>query len=493
MTIEKHVILFQRMLIILVLALFALLIKRNNPDSDAYFLAATGRYILENRQIPLINPFCFHDGLRIIIQQWIPAIINYWIFVTFGEEGTVWYALIFFYFQMFLCYRYASFFSENRSARWVSMLISGVFLMFFANSRPTSISFCMIMLELFVLECYRRSPIGNRRLCWLPIISLIEVNCHAALWPALFIMMLPYVFFEKVPKKARWRTDMSNWFQAKKKYLIAMLAMFLSGFLNPNGIRGMLYLAYSYGEIGNQISELQSPRFLSFWGIIITLCIMVFAWYLAENKNHLDMKIVYMAAGTLLLAMMHLRNFWYLTFGMMPILLSGISEVVSEKGSVLFSKKGYICAEILTILIAGTGFSLAWSNTEMTMADSETTPILAADYLDGLDQFEITLFTGFNNGAYMEWRGYQVYIDARPELYEKKINGVEDLYEEFLSTRRNGMDYQFFLEKYGFTHLIVGETETFYTYLECSEDYIKVIEGKGYGLFERIGWSDERS
>ena len=66
---------------------FIKIIKEINPDPDMYFLAATGRYIVENRVVPIINPFTIHDGLKIIVQQWIIDIVNYLIYDHFGNIG----------------------------------------------------------------------------------------------------------------------------------------------------------------------------------------------------------------------------------------------------------------------------------------------------------------------------------------------------------------------------------------------------------------------
>ena len=51
----------------LVFSAILLVMKEFTPDSDAWFLAATGRYIVENQQVPVINPFTIHEGYSIIV------------------------------------------------------------------------------------------------------------------------------------------------------------------------------------------------------------------------------------------------------------------------------------------------------------------------------------------------------------------------------------------------------------------------------------------
>ena len=54
-----------------------------------------------------------------------------------------------------------------------------------------------------------------------------------------------------------------------------------------------------------------------------------------------------------------------------------------------------------------------------------------ADYLDENASHDIKLFTGYNDGAYMEYRGYKCYIDPRAEVFLKNNNHVEDIINEY--------------------------------------------------------------
>lgn len=485
---EKHAIFFTKLMIIAILLLLVCLVKGNNPDPDSYFLAATGRYIVQNKTVPKINPFCIHEEFGIIIQQWVPAILNYVLFESFGEWGLVWYAIVALYIQIVLFYVYISIFTKSWHSRWICSLLGGFLLAIFATSRPTSISFCIILLELIILEKVARGEKQKRTLWWLVPISIAEINFHAALWPGLFIMMLPYIFFEKMPKGwriAEIKEFFFEWYEEKREYLKVIPCMIVTALLNPNGIRGILYLIYSYGNLTDQISELQSPTMYSVFGIVIILCVCLVCVYICKLREKKDMKTVYMALGCLLLAMMHLRNLWYLLIGIGPIAAEWIPSVVKESDTPFLSKKRYVLAELILIAAAAMAIHYEWTTTEIDIKDRQMAPVFAADYLDSLDSSQIVLYTEFNNGAYMEWRGYRVYIDARPELYEKKINGKEDIFEEYMTIRGNELDYKEFLEKYHFTHMIVSDREALYTYLTLSPEYQIVVEGTGYHLFER--------
>ena len=97
------------------------------------------------------------------------------------------------------------------------------------------------------------------------------------------------------------------------------------------------------------------------------------------------------------------------------------------------------------------------------------------------------IFNSLVNGGYLEWRGYKTYIDQRPELYCKEINGKADIYNEYLDVKNGRIDFQKFLDKYGFNYLIVLNYEDgFQTFLECSDGYEVVVEADQYKVFKKI-------
>ena len=109
--------------------------------------------------------------------------------------------------------------------------------------------------------------------------------------------------------------------------------------------------------------------------------------------------------------------------------------------------------------------------------------------MEAKDKNKIVLYTDFNDGAFFEWYGYKVYLDARPELFAKKINGQKDVMQESLDLMDGKLDCDKFIDDYGFTHVIVigGESNPLYSCLTAREDFELVVSGEGYRFFERIG------
>lgn len=249
----------------------------------------------------------------------------------------------------------------------------------------------------------------------------------------------------------------------------------------------MFYLFLSYGNTYGGIMELQPPEFLSINGVIIIAGILALAFYLAKHKKGVDWTRVYMAAGTLLMACMHLRNMWFTILGILPIFIFSLESWIPSKYKIYHTKKEYHILQAVYSLLICFLFICMWPVFQYKTEDSVLTPVEAVEYLDenGYTPENVVLFTEFNNGAFMEWNGYKTYIDARPELYQHEINGKYDLYDEYLALRSNQIDYDDFLEKYDFTHIIIGDSEPFNVYLEYSDDYELVVDGNGYDLYQK--------
>lgn len=482
--------------------LFLVVLTAKVPDSDSYFLAAAGRFIVTNRYVPKTNPFVIHEGLAMIVQQWLVDLLNYFLMEKTGLIGIMAYTAVVFYVALIMTYRYFGEFTEKKTDRIIFTFFSGVVLIQFANTRPSILTYMVLLQMLTVLE--RSSKDGDRkRLLWLPVLSLIEINIHASFWPALFVLMLPYIFFDSIPQKGKVKAWLVSWFHRKKGLLAAATAMLLVGFMNPNGIDGMLYFFKSYGStggMGSLIQEMETPSVcsLSNFGIVIGITAIgmyVSGWIrkkdTGEPVSGYSMKAVYMAAGTIVMVMMHIRNQWFMMAGIFPLALEVLEQMerkpVAHKYR--YSVREYNALAVIYPMLLTVALAVCIPGViKGEISDKVTTPTAAVEYLEQIepDNSSLRIYTGFNNGAYLEWNGYQVYLDARPELYMSKINGKADIYTEYLTVSRVDADFEAFLRKYCFDYLVCENTENLATYLSCSEEYEEVVAGNGYKLFKRL-------
>lgn len=461
------------------------------PNSDTYFIIETGRYIVENKTVPTTNPFVIHDGFGVIIQQWLFDVLIFGVYKAGGWVGIFVYSLVMLAIASVAMYAFFGFYSKNKKLKVILLALCLAAGGSFAYARPTSISFLLCLAVVAVMEKYRRSrkwPV----LLWLPIISLATINIHAAMWPMLFVLMLPFIFPGYIPDiKTNGvgrgiASFIKDWFSKWKLVLLAITCMIAVGFINPNGLRGVEYLILSYGSASKgNISELQAPTLLSYYGIWSLLAIVLLGLYIHKNKRNVDMANFYMAAGTLVMSLLHARNLWFLFFGATPLFLILLNDFKftrrkERKVTVVSAIIGFYAVCFVVTL----GVILC-SSINLTIEDNYFSPVKAAEYLDDFKKEDIVLYTGFNNGAYMEMNGYKVYIDARPELFQKKINGKANIYEEMMRAESGQIDTIEFLDKYKFTHVIIEDGKYLDGFLSIYDGYKKVVDGEGYSVYQR--------
>lgn len=453
-------------------------ITTSNPDSDMWWMMSTGRWIVSHKTVPTENVFVIHDGYHMIVQQWIPAVLNYLMYSKFGTWGLIGLATIMFGIICVLLWKYISLFSKSLACKEIVYACSIFFLLPFLVTRPTIFTIPILLLEMIQLEKWSRDK-NWIHLCALPFLSIIEINIHASLWPMMFVFILPYL----VPSIFHGIYQFFDKLRRNISLIFVLLISVVFGCINPNGLNGMTYLLKSYGngKVMSCIQELASPSFASIWGILLIGAIVSFALYIYRYRLAIDSKNLYLLGGTLLLAILHLRSLWTVMFGIVPVLCAILPQAKWDKHIVPL-KKGCISilfGILLLICMFIKGLSLATEN-EIPMPEAE------AEYMvNQTNPDDVILYTPFSYGGYMEWAGFKVYTDARPELFQKSINEIEDLDEEIYNVQYGIADYDEFVRKYGFTHFLVENHSTFDQYLKYSGNYVILEKSEKFTIYTK--------
>lgn len=456
-------------------------------DNDGYFILASGEYIVENG-IPHTNPFHFVDGLRIVIQQWLWAVGCYLAYSTLGKAGVYMIVLALYLMVLFVAYKICKL---NQVNSCVAIIFSTLVLSVntvFLTMRPTLITVLLLLLQIYVLEKYKRDKKAPL-LLWLIPISLLEMNLHGSIWFMHFVFLLPYI----VP-------PIKNPFVAFKKrdykilpIILTMIPMGLVGFINPYGLDGILYIFQSYNDQLKSagIQELQ-PLAIDSYKTIILLVVLFVALHFVFNKKKISAESFYLLCGTTVLAFTHSRNMIYFYVGVLCFfaeLLPAIDFTKIKEFVYRHFKKFAIPVWILVVLLTVTDafcLDIVLSN---KVQDSENTPVKAVEYLNENADKDIRLYNGFNNGGYFEFNGYKVFMDPRPELYYESFNQKESVFEDWLAARKQYTkpeEFKSFLEKYDFGYLCVELDSTLNLYLQTDSDYQPVLTAEKYQLFQKI-------
>ena len=477
------------------LVMATLFIITNIPDSDTFFLIKTGEHIVENG-VPHINPFIIHKNFSIIVQQWLFDVGIFHTYNALGNFGLFLFVLIAFVCTVFMMYNFLKLFTNNTIITKFTTFMFGFLIFGYQTARPSCVSIILFITLLYCLEQYHRT----KKIKWLfllPILSLLQVNIHSSMWPLMIVFTVPY-FFPYINLSETF--SVKKWFKDNYKVLVFVFSMLLCGLINPYGVDGILYVIKSYNSANSlDIIELMPPKILSINGFVILATIILLTIWLPKlfedvfkNKinKHQDFIRLYGLLGTLLLSIFHIRNMWFLLLWLCPIVIKKIEflSIKKKKKNKIFTT--IILYTLTVLIICGIIILNNGSYSSLTNSDSRVAPMNAINYMNEYKKESIVLFAELNNGAYCEFKGYKVYMDARPELFAKIINNKEDIISEYIDLKNGNIDFDKFILKYNFTHMISSNNTLLNAHLRECNDFKLVVEGNGYCLFESITYKN---
>ena len=453
---------------------FILFVDYAKTVNDVWFLFSHGKYVLEHG-FPHTEFLTIHENLHFVMQQWGFSVILFLIYKFTGNVGVYFFIFLINFLILFFLYKLCMLLSSNN--KYFSCLIAAItdlFLeMVFIAPRPQLISILLLIITIYVLELFFK---GKSKSIWfIPLISIFLINIHAAYWPILFIVILPYLaeglFFlvKRNDKKIG-------------KLLITFFIAMLMGFINPYGLEAMTYSFYSYGieEFNILIREMhpvsfKGPSSVVVPSLIILLVIIVNLFFIIKNRKKVSIHQLLLFLGFSFMAFLNLKNFAFLIIGTIPFLVCFFKKNFKSEISVFI---------ILVFLpIFGIIFLINNDQKQYLIRDDKNSKIV--DYLDKNTNKKIKLYTDFNDGSYYEYHGYKCYIDSRAEVFIKNINRKEDIFHEYYLLFTEKIDYDNFINKYNFDYMVVNKESSLYKYLSNVDVYKIVMKSEDRYLFVR--------
>lgn len=474
----------------------AALIFPGSYDNDVWFFLATGKEIVQHG-IPYENPFAIHEGMGIVVQQWLLCVIIYGIYEATGFVGLGFYVLVLFALFILSLYCLGRLLRRASGGSEVITLLMAVAVAAtypFMTVRPHLYSMIAFVWIVFFLERYR-SASDMRWLIPLPFIVILHVNIQAAMAP----YDLAIVFCYAIPDVVRlfhrrqrlleahlWRADYRR---APLWGILVLCALAL--LVNPYTLDGALYLIHSLGSASQRqyIAEMKpfAPA-MHPYGIVALLFMFAAVGAIGvKGIKRIDMPLVLLLVINIILAFAYLRNLWLAVLFGAIYLFSATSTahirfLATVKGNAVFSAVlGVIGTGICVVSIA-----LAIPSLADKPANTANTPVAAMDYVEesGVPADNVRVFTFFNAGGYIEYRGYRVNIDPRPELWSPAITGHDkDYYLEYLDMAYGDMFFDEYISLNDLNVFIIPDEENLAAMFRNDWTFAEIPSGDGYTAF----------
>ena len=460
-------------------------------DNDSWYVLAEGRQIAENG-IYYTDTLSMHEGLNVTVQNYGFAVIFYLIFSVFGAPGLYLAMLILNFLICYLIYKICMLISDkNVNLSLLLMITTDIVLaMGFVVTRAQMVSYVIFLGLIYILELYIKTD-KTKYLWWLPVLSLLQINLHASLWWMLILVMLVYIIDSiKKPKLhlQGYRT---------KPLIIVGLVMMVFGLMNPYGINMITFILKSYGNprFNDLVVELRpfSPFKDIFSIIVYTSIMIVLCLYIFGKKKNVRFRYLLMFFGFLALGLNTVKGMSQFILAMFFPLALLCKDIRIEK--ILDAKIGRDAVMVWCGIITLASFVALCPVVVGQVRDYPSDVLVGA--LDAIendaknrdkDELKIyTVYNGYNDGGYVEYRGYKPYLDPRGEVFLEKNNGKEDILYEWADFRKGKIKISDFLEKYDFEYILTrGEEDPLYDFENENYEMIFKDEEEEVEVFRRV-------
>lgn len=407
---------------------------------DLFYLIPQGKYILNNG-IYHMDPFSIHNGLHVVVQNYMSSCLFYLIFKIFSWNGFVIYTIICNTLICYLIYKICLLISSNnKSLSIIIMVINDILLYYFLVPRPQLLSYINLLLVIYLLELYVHKN-NKKYLYFIPLISILQINMHASLWIMIFLFMLPYIV-EGIFKKYNI-----------KPILFIFLISLVCGLINPYGLENITFIFGSFHNkyMTSLIPELYKTGFNTLWGTIFLIILIINSLiYIIFVNKKVKIRYLFLYLGTMILGLSSLKGFSnYLLCSIFPFAY----YFRNKKFNIDYSIISKLCNIFIVVLIIISSLLIVLKrNVVQEYVAGNSYSFLLKHY----DKDDIRLYSIMVDGGYGMFLGVKSYLDCRAEYFIKYNNKKYDILKEYFLLQHSKININEFLDKYKFTHLLLN-------------------------------------
>jgi hypothetical protein len=403
------------------MALFAMA-TRAVVDTDLYWHLAAGRYIVETRTVPLVDPFSSTMlGKPWVDIYWLAQAAWYLIYQAAGLAGLSLLVAALVTLALFFVWKQLE---GPVFLRALIVLFAAVVSGPVWTARPHLITYLLTAVVAYLLFLYKWKQID--RLWVIPLLFILWVNTHGG-YIAGFILLAAFIAGEAISNLFHITgREIVAWRRLRKVLLISVIsgAVLL---INPQTINAILLPLKTVGlqTLQASIDEWASPNFHQLfqqpfmWMLLLTLVII--GW----SGRRLDVTDAITLTVFAYISFLARRNIGLFALVCAPI-LSRHAVALWEKsrwGQRQLSR-GQPILNLLILIVVGCAailkIMIPLSPAVQQPAVEAALPIGAADWIVQ-HRPSGTMFNGYNLGGYLLWRlwsDYPVYVDGRTDLYD---------------------------------------------------------------------------
>lgn len=384
--------------VLLVLCSFMLytVLLFSSQDNDMFHEIISGRDLLAGN----FSTASHLNNFPIIIQQWLYCIV----LAIFDKLGYFGHMLCVFI-QDVILYLVTALFIYNKTQDKKLSLISPFYMILFCgdyliNIRPQIITMILLVVELNILEYYKKNNKNVKYLIYLIFVMILGANFHQGIFLYHIMILGPYLYDESNKSYIDWKL-----FVFSPIYVLCSLC-------TPYGLNGALYIFNTFlsktYKLYN-INELAPITILCFVGVKLALVVIIATIMVYKRKS--NMFINFYTFGIFLLSLFSTRHISILYIAILFIVCSYDFTILKLD----FVKHGF------TLLFALLSIVLVYNAHDIRYTYGDV-----ANYIE--DKDAKILNTAMDLGGYLEYNGCtKIYIDSRCDAFCEEISGIPNI------------------------------------------------------------------
>lgn len=468
-------------LAIILIAIFSFVISPITLQNDTYYTIKIGEHIFQNG-IDMKDPFSWHENLPYTYPHWLYDLLTYFVYSLFSFKGICIITAILSMVLGISIFMVNKNLSRNEVISFVVTIGTMYLLKDYITARAQLVTFILFILEIYFIEKFLQTR-NKKYAIGLIIMSILIANLHAAVWPFMFVLFLPYigewlvinisdiVLYKKLQMrfnkirlkmliKKNKNQDKINKLKEhiekeelqiekikskRKEYnknpykiriiknenakwlILIMVLCALMGLLTPIGDAPYTYLSKTM--LGNTTENINEHLPITLIQNEEILCVLtIFLAILIFTNTKIKLSDLFMLGGLTFLMLSSKRQSSIFVL-ICSIILSKMLVDVSENYFKDFNKRilkvfttkiGMYCIIAIVLIISGTFIK---DKKDDTIIDESSYPVDACDYiLENVDIQNMKLYNDYNYGSYILYRDIPVFIDSRADLYAPEFN-----------------------------------------------------------------------
>ena len=472
-------------LAIVAIVLFSAVLAPITFQNDTFYTIKIGEHILQTGNVDMQDPFSWHEGLPYTYPHWLYDIMIYLFYNIGGFTGIFISTVVLSSILGVVIYITNNKISKNNLISFVITLGTMYMMKDYIAARAQLVTFILFELGILCMENFLDSK-KIRYGIGILVIGILIANIHAAVWPFMYVLFLPYLaeyilnfdymklYYKIKDKYYNFRIDkyknsknadektsnkidklnnklsesklqevkqLANREKRRKnpykirmkkipavKWLILIMIIYaFTGLLTPIGDTPYTWTYNTMrGNTTESINEHLPLTLIDEKTLMVIIAFIIAILVLTDVKIRL--KDLFMIGGLTVLMFISRRQtsmFFLFGSGVLAKLIADLIAKYDKDGTEEFKKimVSTLGTTATLLIIALLMIIQIKGKVDDKYVNTKSYPVDAANYIkENLDLSSIHLFNEYNYGSYLLFEGIPVFIDSRADLYTPEFN-----------------------------------------------------------------------